>query len=282
MKETTLLDLTVDVSFKYYFTSQGSEEILAHFLSVALDLPLDEFSEIEVLNPILPKENIQDKDFIVDIKLKTKRGKTMHIEMQFQDHKNFAERVVAYNGRIFGSQIKRGDDYTELKEVYSIVITNFDMFPHTPHYRDVFKYTGKYGDILTDLTQIHILQLPKLPKDSKTPLEYWLKLFKINKEEDLEMIAEKAPGMDKAIRHLRVLSADEMAKQLEEERLSGISLRKTLENTARNEGRVEGRVEGRIEGRVEALYKDMGLSTEEIAKKLNVDEDYIIELIKEI
>ena len=88
------------------------------------------------------------------------------------------------------------------------------------------------------------------------------------------MIAEKAPEMDKAIRHLRVLSADEMAKQLEEERLSGISLRKTLERTARDEGR--------IEGSVEALYKDMGLSTEEISKKLNVDEDYIIKLIKEL
>ena len=86
------------------------------------------------------------------------------------------------------------------------------MFPNTPHYRDVFKYTGNYGDILTDLTQIHILQLPKLPKDARTPLEHWLKLFKVSKEEDLDMIKEKAPEMDKAIRHLRVLSADEEAK----------------------------------------------------------------------
>ena len=67
MKDNKLLNLTVDISFKYYFTAHGSEEILAHFLSVALDLPLDEFSEIKVLNPTLPKESLKDKDFIVDI-----------------------------------------------------------------------------------------------------------------------------------------------------------------------------------------------------------------------
>ena len=214
MKETTLLDLTVDISFKYFFTSSGSEEVLAHFLSVTLELPLDEFSKIKVLNPVLSKEDINDKDFIVDIRIETKSGNQIHVEMQFQDHENFAERIVAYNGRLFGGQINRGDNYTKLKEAYSIIVTNFDMFPKTPHYRDIFKYKGMYGDVLTELTQIHILQLPKLPKEARSLLEYWLKLFTVKKEEELKMILEKVPEMDKAIRHLRVLSADDRAKQL--------------------------------------------------------------------
>ncbi|MCL2611478.1 MAG: Rpn family recombination-promoting nuclease/putative transposase [Defluviitaleaceae bacterium] len=51
--ERKLLNLTIDVSFKYYFISKGSKEMLADFLSVTLDLPLEEFAEIELLNPIL-------------------------------------------------------------------------------------------------------------------------------------------------------------------------------------------------------------------------------------
>ena len=108
------------------------------------------------------------------------------------------------------------------------------------------------------------------------------------------MILEKAPEMDKAVRHLRFLSANERAKQLEEERLSGIALRNTLLGTARREGEIEGRRKGEIEGKrkglseglikgkVEILFKDMELSTEEIAKKLYMEEDYIVALIKEI
>ena len=119
-------------------------------------------------------------------------------------------------------------------------------------------------------------------------------LAKVNKEEDLDMIKEKAPEMDKAIRHLRVLSADEEAKYLEQERISGISLRKTLLGTARREGLAEGLAEGRVEGlaegltkgrlegKVELLFKDLGLSVEEIAKKLSVGEDYINTLLKEL
>ena len=269
MEETTLLDLTVDISFKYFFTSSGSEEVLAQFVSAALEMNIDEFSEIETLNPVLSKENINDKDFIVDIRIKTKSGKHIHVEMQFKNHENFAERIVAYNGRLFGKQIKRGDDYKNLKEVYSIVITNFDMFPKTPHYRDVFKYKGMYGDVLTEMTQIHILQLPKLPKESRSLLEHWLKLFTIKKEEELQMILEKAPEMDKAVRRLRILSADEKAKQLEEERMSGVALRKTLLGTARREGEIKGRREGRREG-AENLIKFLhqGLSLEEALEKV--------------
>ena len=96
------------------------------------------------------------------------------------------------------------------------------------------------------------------------------------------MIKEKAPEMDKAIKHLRVLSADEEAKYLEQERISGISLRKTLLGTARREGLAEGLSKGRIEGKVELLFKDFGLTVEEIAKKLSVDEDYVTMILKEL
>ena len=56
---------------------EGSEAILADFLSTVLELPIDEFEEVLVLNPLLPKESVRDKDFTVDIRIKTKLGKEL-------------------------------------------------------------------------------------------------------------------------------------------------------------------------------------------------------------
>jgi len=36
-----LLNLTIDAVLKYYFTTEGSEEVLADFLSVAINIPLE-------------------------------------------------------------------------------------------------------------------------------------------------------------------------------------------------------------------------------------------------
>jgi len=193
--------------------------------------------------------------------------------MQMADHLNFGARIVAYNGRLFGSQLKSGEKYTQLKPVYSIIITNFDMFPNNPEYKDIFQYTGLKGDILTDLTQIHILQLPKLPKKPKTELENWLKLFLVREEKELETLLQEAPNLNKAIVRLRKLSSDEVAKQIEEERLSSLSLRKTFEE----EGRIKGKAEGKIETAIE--MSKLGLPLDIIAKSLKMPEEWVQSVI---
>ena len=179
-----------------FLTRKGNSEVLANFLSRILAIPREEFAEIEILNPILEKDNMGDKQFIVDILIKTKSGKIIHVEMQALNHQGFKGRVVAYNGREFSSQLRISEEYYELNSVYSIILTDFVLFPETKAYHDVFMYRGEEGNILTDLTQIHVIELPKLPDIAETEKELWLKLFKTREEAELDMLAEKLPKIN--------------------------------------------------------------------------------------
>ena len=48
------------------------------------------------------------------------------------------------------------------------------------------------------------------------------------------------------------------------------------------EGRIEGEIEGRIKGKIEVLHTELGLSPEEIAKKLNLDVHQVKHILKQL
>ena len=203
--------------------------------------------------------------------------------MQALNHKGFEGRVVAYNGREFSSQLRISEEYYELNSVYSIILTDFILFPETKAYHDVFMYRSETGNILTDLTQIHVIELPKLPDTAETEKELWLKLFKTREEAELDMLAEKLPEIKQAVMKIRELSADERAIQLERERQSAISMRKTIYGEGKmdglREGEARGRAEGKAEGKAEVVRNMLkeGFAVEVIAKILNMPYSWVEE-----
>ena len=273
-----------------FLTRKGNSEVLAYFLSRILNIPRKELVKIEILNPILDKEDEKDRQFIVDILIKTKSGKIIHVEMQTLYHKGFEGRIVAYNGREFSSQLRVSQQYTKLNAVYSIIITDFVLFPETETYHDVFMYRGEKGNILTDLTQIHVIELPKLPDIAETEKELWLKLFKAREEAELDMLAEKLPEIKQAVMKIRELSADEEAQQRERERVSSISITKTFYEDGMEKGMRKGMKKGMRKGieigREEVMRNNTrnmlgeGFSVEVIAKILNMPISWVEEQIK--
>jgi predicted transposase/invertase (TIGR01784 family) len=77
--------------------------------------------------------------------------------------------------------------------------------------------------LLTDLLEIHTLEIPKARKifdgTEDTRLLDWMKFLDVKTEEELNMLAQKSPVMKKATIRLLELSADEKARQLYEARL---------------------------------------------------------------
>ena len=74
--------------------------------------------------------------------------------------------------------MKKGWAYTELKKVVSIIIVNFNMFDNKD-YHSCFQLADKTKNLLlTDVAEIHILELTKLPEQAKKvvpkPEEQWL------------------------------------------------------------------------------------------------------------
>ena len=64
----------------------------------------------------------QDKTYQLDLKVRLlkkggngkhpERGETVNVEIQTTSHIHFTDRILAYAGRVYGSQLGKGEAYT--------------------------------------------------------------------------------------------------------------------------------------------------------------------------
>ena len=92
------------------------------------------------------------------------------------------------------------------------------MIKNKPKYIHKFLLHDKSDNTtLTDLLEIYVLELGKLPKQTDdTKLYDWLSLFNAKKEEEFSMIAERTPEIKSAVMLVKELSEDEETRLLAE------------------------------------------------------------------
>jgi predicted transposase/invertase (TIGR01784 family) len=74
---------TVDYAFKHLFGRDSTRPILINLLdSVLLPAPGHHIQDLELFNPFNPKEALDDKLSILDIKARDQSGQQFNIEMQ--------------------------------------------------------------------------------------------------------------------------------------------------------------------------------------------------------
>jgi predicted transposase/invertase (TIGR01784 family) len=220
MEKRNILPVKSDVIFRLFFADERNVEFLISFLKSALDLPEDDYGEIEIADPHLLREYPADKLGIIDVKLKTKSRKIIHIEIQLAVTPELKNRIVFYDAKLVTEQIGSGDDYAAVKRVIGIVITDEKLIAASPRYHHRFTLYDRDASVeFTDLLEIHTLELPKLPHDADgTVLDLWARFIAAETEEELNMIAEKNQTIGRAVVKLRELSADEKARDLYERR----------------------------------------------------------------
>ena len=97
MKEKIFLPVKSDVIFRLFFADERNLEELENFLKSVVQLPDGDYSVLEVSDPHLLREFDGDKLAIVDVKLKTRSGKIVHIEIQLQVTPALLWRIVYYD-----------------------------------------------------------------------------------------------------------------------------------------------------------------------------------------
>ena len=120
------LDPKVDVVFKQIFGSAKNKPVLISFLNAVLGWTGDhQIVAVEILNPYLEMEYIDDSYGILDIKVQLGSGELVDVEMQIGDRANMERRSIFYICRVFGDQkITRGR-YQDLKRAIGINILDF-------------------------------------------------------------------------------------------------------------------------------------------------------------
>ena len=171
-------------------------------------------------------------------------------------------------------QVGQGDGYGDIKRVISIVITVYTLIHDNDSYHNRFTmYDPKTDTQFTDLLEINSLELSKLPKESdSTELWDWLMLFKAEKEEEFDMVAQANQQLEKAVVVLKQLSADEQTRMIYESRE-----KMRRDNDSRLRGaRAEGEKSGKIEIAKNCISLHMPI--DEIAKITGLPIDEINKL----
>ncbi len=111
------LPLTNDYVFKKVFAKAGNEEILKDFLESILEIKIQ---KIEVKNPELPKDLIDKKAGILDIKAELNENQICDIEIQVANEKNIEHRSTYYMSKLIAEQLNKKEEYNKLKKTIVI------------------------------------------------------------------------------------------------------------------------------------------------------------------
>ena len=140
------------------------------------------------------KTSKDDKYGILDVRVKLKDGEQIDFEMQVEAFDCWANRSVYYLSKMYTSEIKEGEGYDRLKKCIHVSILAYDHFRDDKEcYRRIAFCDTKTGKEYTDLMEMHILELSKLPPEEKneTSLLQWMRFLGGKTRKDFEEMAKK-------------------------------------------------------------------------------------------
>jgi predicted transposase/invertase (TIGR01784 family) len=161
MAHPRLLDPKLDLVFKLLYAKPKNVELLISFLNSILTLPAH-IKSLEVLNPELPKETVDDKGILLDVRVRFENDVEADIEMQSRAVPGRRERALYYWARLFSGQLQRGDDFTELRRCVVVFVFDFIEFDGGDLHSVVSARDERRNQKLSDHLDLHFIQLPNL------------------------------------------------------------------------------------------------------------------------
>ena len=197
------------------------------------------------------------------------------------------KRTLFYWGKLFNENISKGEDYRNLKKVITINILDFDYIDLEKFHTKFHLWEDEAKDyMLTDLVEIHFIELPKFNrleeknlKEDK--LQRWLTFFnKDISDERLRELMIMDNDIKKAEERLEYLSSDKETIEIYKAREKSLHERANMINGAKEEGLKEGVKQGIKQG-VEKTAKNLlliGMDLETISKATGLDIEEIEKL----
>lgn len=241
-----------DVCMKELFRNKT---VLKYFISAVLAIPPEDIRTVRLKNTFLWRRHRKQKQGILDVLAQMNDSTKINIELQVKHYASWDKRQMFYLSKLYTEDMGIGDDYSVLKRCVAISILDFNL-TDGEEYHHVYRLRDERGYEFTDVLEVHVLELRK--KLAKTgDVEEWMRFFRADSEEDLNMLETKNPGILEAIREVRVMGLSKRLrlhyeaylKQVRDER----AWKAYEREEARREGLAEGRMEGHTEGRAEGL-----------------------------
>ena len=247
--------ISFDWALKRLLRDKANFDVLEGFLSTLLNTTI---TIKELLESESNQEQEESKQNRVDLLAKNSKDELLLIEVQGESEYAFFQRILFGASRLVSEYIDSGQNYENIKKVYSINIVYFDLGQGKDYvYHGKTEFRGIHYDDVLQLSpfqrqkfavdevyqlypEYYILKVNDFDRWSRTPLDQWL-YFLANS--DIPEEAD-APGLKAAREKLRIaqMSRDERAAYRRYWDNRAVLLDQIV--TARGEGRLEGIAEG--------------------------------------
>ncbi len=281
-----------DVVFQALFGTKGSEKILSGLLSKILGEPVEDIS-LEA-NQNLIREVPDQKLGILDLRANIGKKAMVNIEVQLVDEHNLPERLLYYWARIYGGQLKEGENYSKLKKTIAILIANYDI-PKLKWFKDahtkwVLSEKRNPNIIIFENIEIHIVEMPKIlkyPEDTEKGLNAWIEFLSNPESEMVDMAKKKDTNLKKAFEKLEFISGDEDLRRIAELKRKYVLDQNSMLEYAQEEGKKVGKEIGEKSGEKRAKRDtakkllELGVDIDKIIIATGLTKEEIEKLLKE-
>ena len=270
---------TVDFCFKELMQDG---KVRKGLIAALLNVNPTEVESTTLMPTILRKRYPEDKYGILDVRVELKSGVQIDLEMQVESYDFWANRSVYYVSKMYTEQIKEGEDYDKLQKCIQVGILCFSLFEDDKCYRRIALCDTESGEEYTDLIEMHVLELSKLPPEqqNETELMKWMRFFGGTCEEDFKKMAEKDEYIGEAYEALKNMSEDEIKRMEYEARQKAIRDYNSYMHSAERRGIKIGREELLKQQVKKKLAK--GQSVDIIAEDLVEDIEVIRKIVDEL
>ena len=251
------LDISNDFMFgKVMQDPELCRELLQRILP---DLEIDHVEYPEMQKGI--QVDIDAKSVRLDLYVKDGKGTVYDIEMQVTDTKELPKRTRYYQSMIDLQMIDKGQTYKKLKPSYIIFICTFDMFGKGKHIYTFENFCKEDKDIsLGDETSKIFLNAKGIQNDVSRELKDFLD-YVAGKESEDSFVKKLKAAVSEAKKN-RKWRSEYMTLLMRDQENIEKGMAQGMEK-----GLEKGMEQGKVYGAI-SVYREMGLSNDEISKKI--------------
>ena len=274
--KSLLLNPKIDFVFKKIFGSEEHPDVLISFLNAVLKQK-NKIVEVEIKNSDIEKAYIEDKFSRLDVKAKTNNKEIINIEIQLKNEYNMIQRSLYYWSKLYEEQLNEGDRYDKLSRTVCINILDFKYLKNDRFHNGYRLKEIETNEELTDLQEIHFIEIPKLKKlstEEEVMLEGWVEFLRDPESEVVRKLEMTTREIREAKDELYRLSRNEKERELYFLREKSLK----DEISALANAREKGFLDAKIENAKNLL--DV-LDDETIAHKIGLDLETVILLREE-
>lgn len=214
---TGTIDYTLTNDYMFRAILQSNEKVLRGLIGSLLHLKQEKIQTVEIKNPIELGKAINNKNFILDIRVLLNNNMIINLEMQVSNHGDWPDRALSYLCRGFDN-LQKGEEYDQVLPAIHIGILDFVLFPDDLEFYATNKLMNvRSHKVFNDKFVLNVLSLKQIElateEDKAWELDKWAQLFSAKTWRDIKMLAKNNEIFTAASETLYQFNSDDLIRE---------------------------------------------------------------------